>query len=420
LPDWYSSLVVGLDGHPLFRAAARNAEIALSQDPAFADAIGYDALRGETMVTGPLPWAPHWRTPRPWEATDDARALLWLQECGVAANISVVSEVVDLIGEAGAYHPVFDYFRTLGWTAEAPKASIWDGRPRVGGGNDVSWLTTYLGVEDCLYVRAIGEGWPMLAIARILDRGCRAPVLVLGGGEGAKFVVFESLGGLFHRGTISAIGIRDSFERLRGSWIVELSDLDALRRPDWRAVFRFVSQTADRLRHRRRGMRDHKRPFIFGATTEEEICPPEIINLSEWHFARCGAIDLAALARDRDQFWAEILVRYCGRRQPGVDVSQIASNAVGVPRNETSVMKAYLTERCELGSAYLVEKNALFEDHCAWRAAAKLHPIDKVWFGRRLRTAYPKLGHYRPDKRSHESHRRQLYRGLRLMAASTQ
>jgi hypothetical protein len=162
-------------------------------------------------------------------------------------------------------------------------------------------------------------------------------------------------------------------------------------------------------------MRYHERPYVFGATTERETCPPELIGSSEWHFVGCGAIDLSGLARDRDQFWAEILVRYCSRAHPGVDALQIAPRAVGAMRDEISVMRAYLAERCEFGPAHLVEKDALYADHSAWRAAVGLHPVDKVWFGRHLRAAYPKVGHYRPDKRSHEPHRRQLYRGLRLL-----
>ncbi|HEY2538292.1 MAG TPA: hypothetical protein VGI28_02145 [Stellaceae bacterium] len=82
---------------------------------------------------------------------------------------------------------------------------------------------------------------------------------------------------------------------------------------------------------------------------------------------------------------------------------------------QMSVMRAYLAERCEFGPAHLVEKDVLHADHSAWRAAVGLHPVDKVWFGRHLRAAYPKVGHYRPDRRSYEAHRRQLYRGLRLL-----
>ena len=50
LPAWYSKIIVNDAGRPHSGAAARNAEIALTEDPVFAGAIRYDALRGQTMV----------------------------------------------------------------------------------------------------------------------------------------------------------------------------------------------------------------------------------------------------------------------------------------------------------------------------------------------------------------------------------
>jgi hypothetical protein len=420
LPPWFSQLLVTVDGQPLPSAKARNTEIALTGDPAFARAIGYDVFRGETMVTAPLPWAPQWQEPRPWEYADDTRTMLWLQERGLGASSAVVSDVVDVIAGANAYHPLLNYFSYLGWTLSQPMQSIWDGRPRVGGGGAPSWLTTYCGVADSPYVRAVGAGWPILGVARVFDPGCRASVLVLAGAGGAaKTAVFRILGGPFY-GTIPARSTTDCLEQLRASWVIELADLDVLRRPDWRSLFGFVSRSFDRFRHRRRRGRDRQRPGIFGAATERESCQAELWASCEWHFVCCDAIDLTALARDRDQFWAEALVRYWAREHGAANLGHKGLRDVAELRNAVSIVKAYLAERCEFGPTHLVEKDALFQDHCSWREVSGVQPIDKVWFGRHLRAAYPKVGQYRPDKRSHESYRRQLYRGLRLLAPSVE
>ena len=146
LPDWYELLIIDDNGHA--RAIAKNAETALENDPAFAGAIRLDEFRGQTMVAAPLPWDPNWWGPRPWEDIDDTRAMLWLQDHEILVGSTVVHEIVNAIAKAHAYHSVIDYFGDLGWTSTSPTTSIWDGTSRVGGGNDVSWLTRYLGVPD--------------------------------------------------------------------------------------------------------------------------------------------------------------------------------------------------------------------------------------------------------------------------------
>jgi|SRR6516165_753117 len=49
LPPWFSDILVTLDGLPKNGLAARNAEIALTQDAAFRSAIRYDALRARSV-----------------------------------------------------------------------------------------------------------------------------------------------------------------------------------------------------------------------------------------------------------------------------------------------------------------------------------------------------------------------------------
>ena len=104
------------------------------------------------------------------------------------------------------------------------------------------------------YVRAVGASWPIIAVVRIFTPGCRAPVLVLGGGTDVnKSAVFKILGGPAYS-SLSALGLRAQTERLRGAWIVEISDVDRLRRPaDWRTLFDFALRGVDHFRHRQRG-----------------------------------------------------------------------------------------------------------------------------------------------------------------------
>ena len=101
LPAWRAKIIVTDAGAARPGAAARNAEIALTEDPCFAGAIRLDELSGQVMVCGPLPRAPHWRAPRPWTEQDDTRALLWLQNEGIfVRSRAAVADIVDVIAEA--------------------------------------------------------------------------------------------------------------------------------------------------------------------------------------------------------------------------------------------------------------------------------------------------------------------------------
>jgi hypothetical protein len=109
-PAWWSSLVLNAKGNAL--AIALNGEIALDQDPAFALAIRQDKFRNQTMVAAPLPWDPNTLIPRPSTNIDDFRAMIWLQ--GIMLKSMAVSEIVESIAARYAYHPVMDYFDSLG------------------------------------------------------------------------------------------------------------------------------------------------------------------------------------------------------------------------------------------------------------------------------------------------------------------
>ena len=271
----------------------------------------------------------------------------------------------------------------------------------MGGGHNVSWLTRYCGVEDSPYARAVGAGWAACSVARLFDPGCRAPVLLLGGGGvDNKSMVYKVLAGAFF-GAVGALGLRRVPERLRSSWIIEITGLEQLQRREWRGVINFAARDNDEFVNRGRRHR-RPRPFVLAAATELQDFPPELAVTRELCFVRCGAIDVEALVRDRDQFWAETLVRY-GARVPDLE-APLAPRDTGVweMRDEAAVLQRYLRECCEAAPASLIEKNELCESYNQWRRALGLAPVDKRWLGRDLKRTFPKLHHYRPEKRPFE------------------
>jgi hypothetical protein len=324
------------------------------------------------------------RTRNPWEGSDYTQAGWWLQNQGIMVASKVVREVVEEIARERAYHPIIDLFEKLGW----PSNLIWDGAPRVE-----TWLSEYLGVRDSADARAIGTAWLMSAIARVFDFGCRAPgVMVLGGDRiRAKREVFRILAGDFY-----ASDIETTADALKGVWIAQI-DLDEPRSlAEIRALKAFVARRSDRKT---------KRQCIFGAVIER-VAWPERIAGHGWWPVRCGRINLGALERDRDRLIAEALARHSGGEFQQADHITIEGE---------SAIRRYLSERCELHPRYNIEKAILHDDYVQWCEGQGLAADTKLWFGRRLRTALPgRLANYRPDRDDLVGHRPQMYWELRL------
>ena len=302
---WWSSLVLNPKGNAL--AIALNGEIALDQDPAFALAIRQDKFRNQTMVCAPLPWDPNTLIPRPWTNIDDFRAMIWLQEQGIMLRTTTVGEIVEAIAARYGYHPVMDYFDNLGGLSL--QSSIWDRKPRAE-----TWLSYYLGVPDTPDVRAVGLRWLVSGIARIFEPGCKADcVLVLEGRTGiGKSTTFKILSGPFYSNDIKALSHKDAQEQIIGVWIMELDELDAVRRAsDWTSVVSFVSRGTDRFRFSNgRRVLPYPRQCIFGGTTERDTWQTELVGIRRWWPVKCTKIKIKELERDRDQLWAEALIIY--------------------------------------------------------------------------------------------------------------
>ncbi len=104
----------------------------------------------------------------------------------------------------------------------------WDRVPRIE-----TWLTDVLGVNASEYSAKVGKRWLISAVARVMRPGCKADsVMILEGGQGAgKSTAMGVLGGEWFMDTPFALGDKDSFQAIRGKWIVELGSWTVSTRP---------------------------------------------------------------------------------------------------------------------------------------------------------------------------------------------
>ena len=163
-------------------------------------------------------------------------------------------------------------------------------------------------------MRSVGPKWLIAAAARIYRPGCKVDhVLVFEGPQGVgKSTCLRILAGdEWFADEISDLGTKDSAQDLRGKWVVELAEVAALKRATLERMKAFISRNVDHYRpsYGRRSM-DFPRQCVFAGTTNADAyLADETGNRRFWPVKVTG-LRLEELVRDRDQLWAEAVVRF--------------------------------------------------------------------------------------------------------------
>ena len=297
-PRWSSLLRLDLNGSPERNEA--NVITALSFDAAFTGALVFDEFRQEILATHALPWDGAGITyPRPWGEADDVRCAEWLQRHEINVPPVVVGRSIIAVARNIRIHPVRDYLTSL----------VWDGTPRLD-----TWTVTHLGAEDTPLHRAMGALWMISAVARIMRPGVKADhMLILEGPQGIKkSTALKVLASdEWFTDELAELGSKDAAQQMRGVWIIEIAELDAISRAEVSRIKAFLTRTTDRYRpsYERYIVTIPRQCVFAGTVNPDTYLRDETGNRRFWP-VRCGEINLAALERDRDQLWAEAVSRF--------------------------------------------------------------------------------------------------------------
>jgi putative DNA primase/helicase len=296
-PRWASQLRLDLVGTPERNEA--NVITALSNDEAFAGALVFDEFRQEILVARALAWDQHGVLPRPWSDADDVRCAEWLQHREINVAPIIVSRSIGAVARDIRIHPVRDYLNGL----------VWDSVPRLE-----TWTVTNLGSDDTVLNRTFGSRWMISAVARIMQPGVKADhMLILEGPQGAKKSSAIKLlaGAEWFTDELAEIGSKDAAQQMRGIWVIEIAELDAISRAEVSRIKAFLTRTSDRYRppYERYVVEVPRQCVFAGSVNPDTYLRDETGNRRFWP-VRCGTIDLDVLRRDRDQLWAEAVARY--------------------------------------------------------------------------------------------------------------
>jgi predicted P-loop ATPase len=316
-PSWVSSIVLSPSGEPC--PIASNVLIALRQAPEWRSVVGFDEFHQRPVLLNKPPWANgEWKGgPVPFTDVDESRTLVWIQQAGIHCRIEAVRQALAIAIDDNRFHPVRDYLNRL----------IWDGTSRLD-----TWLTYYLGVEPIEnYTGPVGVRWMISGAARIYDPGCLVKYcLVLEGRQDLKkSTALETLGSPWFTDDVAELGTKDSAMQVGNAWIVELSELDSVRRAHISSIKAFISRKKDQFRKPfGRYVIEQPRQCIMAGTVNPstEYLADDTGGVRFWPVA-CESIDIEALRQDRDQLWAEAVARYKKGEPWWIDVDEIAARA---------------------------------------------------------------------------------------------
>lgn len=299
--DWERKLDLDKQGN--VRGTIDNVRTILLHDPALKGAVAYDTFHERRVATRALPWGgPEGR--HQWTDADLA-GLYWYMELryGVVKR-PAIDAGLDTYCLGSTCDDLVEYIGSLAW----------DGVERLD-----TLFTDYLGAQDTPYTRAVCRKSFTAAVARALDPGCKYDqMVILCGPQGiGKSTLLGRMGHGWFDDNISDFTGKDAAERLRGVWLVEVAELDAMYRTEVSHVKQFLSQREDiyRAAYGKNTISHPRRCVFYGTCNQREFLRDSTGNRRFW------VVDTAVCKADkavwedltdhiRDQLWAEAKVRY--------------------------------------------------------------------------------------------------------------
>lgn len=276
-------------------------------------------LRSERIeFNKPAPWNEKLeRKPKSWSDFDDLELQLYLSaKHKIEISATACANAAIVAARRRAYDPIEEYLTS----------TEWDKKPRLE-----SLFPFYAGAEDNDYTREVGRIFTIGAVARALDPGCQFDtIVVLQGKQGkGKTQFVKTLGGPWYLDAhIDPRKLHDTVQQLKGRWICEISEMTPAKYDDQEALKAFVSRQEDVVRFAYgRHMNESERGAVFIGTTNQTQYHRDPTGNRRYLSIATGDFNLAALAEDRDQIFAEAYTRWKNKENCYITDSEILAAA---------------------------------------------------------------------------------------------
>lgn len=208
---------------------------------------------------------------------------------------------LDKVAHLNRFHPVRDYLNR----------TTWDGVNRVA-----TLFVDYLGAEDNAYHREAALLWMLGAVTRAFEPGHKFDfVPILEGFQGKRKSTFVSILARFWFSELEGDfhDTKAMVEKMQGSWILEIPELQGFSKAEVTTIKGFVSRTFDKVRlaYAKRASEFHRQCVFIGSTNDHEYLRDSTGGRRFWPIAcRVVEIDTDRLQTEVDQLWAEAKCLY--------------------------------------------------------------------------------------------------------------
>lgn len=247
-----------------------------------------------------------WEQLKPgWSDADLASLTAYLDRVYHIFSPSKLKNALLTITAERSFHPIKEYLEGL---------PAWDGKKRLE-----TLLIDYLGAEDSSYVRAVTRKTLVAAVARIYEPGIKFDtVLVLSGPQGiGKSMIFAKIGGIWFSDSLTISDMRDKTgaEKLQGFWIMEIGEMNGIKKVEVETVKSFASRQDDKFRVAYGTVvESHPRQCVICGTSNSQHFLRDVTgNRRFWPVQVTGECDLHPWNMDKpllEQIWAEALTLY--------------------------------------------------------------------------------------------------------------
>lgn len=228
-----------------------------------------------------------------------------------------VRAVARMLATRHSYSPVCEYLSGLNWMH--------------AGDEYITGLGSALGLEEAKHGLELEflRRWLISAIARAFRPGCQVDtVLVLQGNEGQyKSRFFEELGGDWFVRMSAELGTRDATEVMRRGWLIELDELDSIRRSkEFSTVKAAITRQADDYVPKwiRESIKLQRTSVLCGTVNDAECLVDEEGLRRFWIVPVHRRIDRDWVREHRDSIWAEAYALYQLKEQWHLTIEQEA------------------------------------------------------------------------------------------------
>lgn len=290
--------------------------------------LSYDEFARESVLEGLSGYGP--------QIEKDAISKIYLRiqsEFFFRIAFEDLERIIRVAAKDNSFDPIVDYLDGLQW----------DGVERLD-----EWLVTYGGAEDSPYVREVGAKFLIAAVRRARHPGCKfdyMPIFEGEEGRGKSSVGAILAGAEYFTDSIPihSHDPRHTIEALRGKWICEAGELASIKRAqDVETVKAWLSRSTDTAALKwERDSTGVKRRFVVLGTTNPDgtgYFDQRTGNRRFWP-VRVAGFDLAAVARDRNNLWAE--ASYRERAGEGLEISDSVKPMAKAAQQEREVSDAW-------------------------------------------------------------------------------